>query len=230
MTDPIRVLVWNENIEERQKPEVRSHYPGGIHEAIANAIKPLPNVRIQTATMDQSEAGLADNVLRDTDVLLWWSHNAYDRVPAKATEWVKRRVLDGMGFIALHSAILSHIFKELMGTSCTAPWRNVGERELVWTIDASHPIADGIEAPIEIDREEMYGEPFDVPPPDDLVFVSSFEGGEVFRSGICYRRGKGRVFYFRPGHETYPTYLNPKVQRVLRNAVLWAAPSHSEER
>lgn len=225
MSSPIRVLVWNEGIEEKQKPEVLKHYPNGIHQAIADAIKLVPNIQVRTATMDQPETGLSDAVLSETDVLVWWSHNAYDQVPTEATERVKLRVLDGMGFIALHSAMLSNVFKQLLGRPCTAPWRNVGERELIWTVDPSHPVAEGIEPPIELLCEEMYGEPFDVPPPDELVFLSWFEGGEVFRSGMCYRKEKGRIFYFRPGHETYPTFLHAKVQRVIQNAVLWAAHS-----
>lgn len=173
--------------------------------------------------MDQPHTGLSDVALSKTDVLVWWSHNAYEQVPAEATDRIKRRIYDGMGFVALHSALLSHIFKDLMGRSCAAPWRNVGERELVWTVDPTHPIAEGIESPIVLMQEEMYSEPFDVPPPDALVFLSAFEGGEVFRSGLCYQRGQGRIFYFRPGHETYPTFLHPQVKRVVRNAVLWAA-------
>lgn len=220
-----RVLVWNENIEEKQKPEVLKHYPKGIHGAIADAIKLVPGIQVATATMDQPEMGLSDAVLSETDVLVWWSHNAYDQVPTEVTERVKLRVLEGMGFVALHSAMLSHIFKELMGHSCSAPWRNVGEREVIWVVDPNHPIAKGVEPPIVLEQEEMYGEPFDAPPPDELVFLSWFEGGEVFRSGMCYRRGKGRIFYFHPGHETYPTLLHPKIRRVLRNAVQWTAPS-----
>ena len=227
MNHPIRVLVWNENVEERQKKEVLQHYPGGIHAAIADALQPLPNAQIRTATLDQPEAGLGADALLNTDVLVWWSHNAYDAVPVEATERVTTRIHDGMGFIALHSAMLSHVFKGLMAASCAAPWRNVGERELVWTVDPNHSIAEGVASSIDLPQEEMYGEPFDVPPPDELVFVSWFEGGEVFRSGMCYQRGKGRVFYFRPGHETYPTFLDPNVQQLLRNAVLWASPSRS---
>lgn len=223
MLRPLRVLVWNENVEEKQKPEVLQHYPQGIHGILADCLRPLENVDVRTTTMDESDAGLSDAALAGTDVLVWWSHNAFDQVPAAATERVVERVKDGMGFVALHSAMLSHAFKRLMGTSCAAPWRNVGEREIIWTVDPAHPIAQGVGPSIELAQEEMYGEPFDIPTPDELVFVSWFEGGEVLRSGLCYHRGKGRIFYFRPGHETYPTYLNADIQQVIRNAVLWTA-------
>jgi trehalose utilization protein len=133
-----------------------------------------------------------------------------------------------MGFIALHSTLVAPIFRKLMGTTATMRWRNVGERERVWVIDRAHPIAQGIGDFIELQAEEMYSEDFDIPPPDDLVFISWFEGGEVFRSGCCWKRGRGRVFYFRPGHETAPTFHNEKVQRVLYNAVMWAAPVTAE--
>ena len=78
---------------------------------------------------------------------------------------------------------------------------------------------------IELEHEEMYGEHFDVPQPDELVLISWFEGGEVFRSGCCYTRGLGKIFYFRPGHETYPTYYNEEVRKVIVNAAQWAAPN-----
>jgi trehalose utilization protein len=71
----------------------------------------------------------------------------------------------------------------------------------------------------------MYGEHFDIPQPDQLVFISWFQGGEVFRSGCCWHRGKGKIFYFRPGHETFPIYYNEQVQRVIYNGVRWLAPT-----
>ena len=116
-----------------------------------------------------------------------------------------------MGLIVLHSAHLSKIFRRLMGTRCNLRWREADDRELVWTVAPQHPIAAGVPHPIVIPKHEMYGEYFDIPPPDELVFVSSFTGGEVFRSGCCFRRGKGRVFYFSPGHETYPIYHDPVI-------------------
>ena len=141
-------------------------------------------------------------------------------------ERVFKRILDGMGFIALHSSHASKVFVKLCGTaSHTLKWREYGEKERLWVVDASHPIVSGIGEYIELPHEEMYGERFDIPKPDELIFISWFEGGEVFRSGLTYRRGKGKIFYFRPGHEEFPTYYDKNIQRVISNAVHWAAPS-----
>jgi trehalose utilization protein len=138
---------------------------------------------------------------------------------------VQQRVLAGMGLVVLHSGHFSKLFKRLMGTSCDLKWREADERERIWVVAPSHPVAAGLGEYFELEREEMYGEFFDIPAPDELVFVSWFQGGEVFRSGCCYSRGAGRIFYFRPGHETYPTYYDASVQRVIANAARWAAPA-----
>jgi trehalose utilization protein len=129
-----------------------------------------------------------------------------------------------MGLIALHSAHYSKIFKRLMGTSCSLTWREAGERERLWVCNPGHPIARGIDRYLEIENTEMYGEPFAVPTPDEIIFLSWFEGGEAFRSGCTWKRGNGKIFYFRPGHEVYPIYFHPVVRLVLRNAAHWAAP------
>jgi trehalose utilization protein len=224
----IRVTIWNEFIHERTKPEVQAIYPRGIHVAIAEGIWPLLNggARIRTATLDEPQHGLTDDVLHDTDVLTWWGHGAHDRVTDEVVERVHRRVLDGMGLIVLHSGHLSKIFVKLMGTTCMLRWRDVGELERLWIVNPSHPIVDGISGEyFEIPRAEMYGEHFDIPPPDELITISWFEGGEVFRSGCTFQRGKGKIFYFRPGHETFPIYYHPNVLRILANGVRWAAPS-----
>jgi trehalose utilization protein len=221
----LRVTVWNEGLHERTKPEMASTYPDGIHGAIADGLRDeLAGAHIQTATLDQPGQGLPPEVLDETDVLLWWGHMAHDEVQDAVVARVVDRVLGGMGLIVLHSAHYSKVFRSLMGTTCSLQWRNAGERELVWTIDPSHPIAAGVDQPIVIPEQEMYGEPFDIPQPDELVFVSSFAGGEVFRSGVTFRRGRGRVFYFSPGDESYPVYFHPQVRRVLANAVEWARP------
>lgn len=218
----MNVTVWNENRHEQQNPVVREIYPKGIHGAIASFLEDVFNVR--TATLDEPEHGLTQDVLDGTDVLIWWGHLAHGEVSDEVVERVKQRVLDGMGLIVLHSGHFSKIFKTLMGTSCDLKWREADEKERIWIVDPSHPIADGIGESIELEKEEMYGEHFDIPAPDQLVMVSWFEGGEIFRSGCTYQRGNGKIFYFRPGHETYPTYYHQDVQKVIANAVKWAAP------
>jgi trehalose utilization protein len=220
----LKVVVWNENRHEQIDPEVSEVYPEGIHGTIASFLGEA-QFDVSTATLDETEHGLTDELLNQTDVLIWWGHIAHHEVKDEVVEKVKQRVLDGMGLIVLHSGHFSKIFKTLMGTSCDLKWREASEKERIWIIDPSHPIVEGLGEYIELEKEEMYGEHFDIPTPDELVMVSWFEGGEVFRSGCTYKRGKGKVFYFRPGHETYPTYYNKDVQRVITNAVKWAEPT-----
>jgi len=179
----IRVLVWNEFVQEREDPRVAEVYPRGIHEAIAEYLRQQPDMVVRTATLDEPEHGLSEEVLRSTDVLIWWGHVAHDRVSDEVAERVCRRVLEGMGLVVLHSAHYSKPFRRLMGTSCSLKWREAGERERVWVVAPWHPIAEGLGEYFELEHEEMYGEYFDIPPPDELVFISWFEGGEVFRSG-----------------------------------------------
>jgi trehalose utilization protein len=219
----IRVTVWGEGLE-RGNPEVTRIYPDGIHEVVASALRMElgDSARVHTATLDAPEHGLASEVLSETDVLAWWGHRAHEDVDDAVTERVVEEVLDGMGLVALHSSSLSKPFRRLMGTRCSLRWRNVGEREIVWTVAPAHAIAEGLPPAIVIPEDEMYSEFFDIPPPDELVFISSFAGGEVFRSGCCWTRGKGRVFYFSPGHETFPVYHQPEIKRVLANSVRWA--------
>jgi trehalose utilization protein len=217
----MNVTIWNENVHERTEDHVRSIYPDGIHGALAAALADLGAVR--TATLEQPEHGLSTEVLESTDVLTWWGHAAHDQVADEVVDRVQEAVLGGMGLVVLHSGHYSKIFQRLLGTSCGLQWRNEGERELVWTVDPAHPIARGVPQPIVIEAQEMYGEVFDIPAPDELVFISSFAGGEVFRGGCCFRRGRGRIFYFSPGDQDYPVYHHPDIQRVIANAVRWAA-------
>jgi trehalose utilization protein len=218
-----RVTVWNEGRHEKTHDEVRRVYPNGIHTVIADHLR-SQGFTVRTATLDEPEHGLSDEVLAQTDVLTWWGHMAHQEMPDEIVDKVQRRVLDGMGLIVLHSGHASKIFRRLMGTSCDLKWREVGEKERIWVVEPGHPIAAGLGEYFEIPHAEMYGERFDIPAPETLVFLSWFEGGEVFRSGCCYRRGKGKIFYFRPGHETYPIYYQPEVQLVIANAVRWTAP------
>lgn len=229
MPTNLRVTVWNEYRHEHRNERVRQIYPDGIHGAIAAALR-APDVEVRTATLDEPDHGLTDDVLRDTDVLVWWGHMAHNEVRDDVVARVHARVLNGMGLIVLHSGHFSKIFKRLMGTSCDLKWRESDDHERVWVLAPGHPIAAGLGEHFTLPNEEMYGEHFDVPPPEALVFVSWFSGGEVFRSGCCYTRGSGKIFYFRPGHETYPTYHNADVQRVIANAVRWAAPTLSAPR
>ncbi len=219
----IKVTVWNENRHEQKNPVVGEIYPNGIHGAISAFLNEA-GFSVGTATLDEPEHGLTDEVLNRTDVLLWWGHLAHHEVKEEIVQKVHQRVLDGMGLIILHSGHFSKIFKSLMGTSCDLKWREADDKEILWVVAPQHPIVEGIGENIQLEKEEMYGEHFDIPAPDDLIFTSWFEGGEVFRSGCTYTRGNGKIFYFRPGHETYPTYHNKEIQTVIINAVKWAAP------
>jgi trehalose utilization protein len=229
MPETIRVTVWNEGRHERQDPAIARLYPEGIHGALATYLR-SQGFSVRTATLDEPEHGLSDPALDETDVLLWWGHMAHHEVQDEIVARVHRQVLGGMGLIVLHSAHFSKIFRILMGTSCDLKWREAGEKERLWVVAPSHPIAAGLTEYFEIEQEEMYGEYFDIPAPEQLVFLSWFKGGEVFRSGCCYQRGAGRIFYFRPGHESYPTYYHPQVLQVIRNAVGWAAPGERSPR
>jgi trehalose utilization protein len=252
MNSRLLVTIWNENVHERENPIVAKIYPTGIHGCIADALKidngvagvadagsepdrrsrstpkafgAVTTLQMRTATLDQRDHGLSEKVLDQTDVLIWWGHAAHGRVKDAIVDRVLKRVWEGMGFVALHSSHYSKIFKRLMGTSCSLTWREAGEKERVWVCNPAHPIARGINRSFEIENTEMYGEPFAIPSPDEIVFISWYEGGDVFRSGCTWKRGNGKIFYFAPGHEMYPIYFNPGVQRVLRNAVRWAAPN-----
>jgi trehalose utilization protein len=225
----VRVTVWNEYRHERSNPKVREIYPDGIHGAIAAHLRKSPDLGVTTVTLDEPQHGLTDNVLHSTDVLTWWGHMAHDDVADAVVDRVVQRVLSGMGLIALHSGHFSKPFKRLMGTTCDLKWRDAGEREILWVTRPGHPILAGIDDHFVLEREEMYGEFFDVPEPQETLLVSSFPGGEVFRSGMTWTRGAGKVFYFRPGHETFPTYHDRNVLRVIENAVRWAAPTGQVE-
>jgi trehalose utilization protein len=227
---PIRTVVWGENVHERMNQVVADIYPNGMHGQIASLLKTDSNISVSTATLQEPEHGLTEARLAETDVLLWWGHRSHGEVEDEIVERVAKRVWQGMGLIVLHSGHFSKIFKRLMGSPCALHWREAGERERLWVVNPGHPIAKGLPRYFELENEEMYGEPFSVPEPLETVFVSWFQGGEVFRSGLTYRRGAGNVFYFRPGHETYPTYHDETVGKVLRNAVNWAynPESHPE--
>jgi trehalose utilization protein len=220
----LNIVVWNEYVHERRGGVPGELYPEGIHTAIADSLRTTlgPNAVVRTATLDEPDHGFPDSVLDEADVVVWWGHLAHDQVSDELALRVQQRVLEGMGLVVLHSGHYSKPFRLLMGTSCDLRWREEDDRELVWNVSPGHPITAGIPPVIPLQTHEMYGEFFDIPAPDELVFISSFSGGEVFRSGCCFRRGRGRIFYFSPGHETYPIYHDPIIQRVIANAVGWA--------
>lgn len=226
----INVLIWNEYRHEKLQPPVAEIYPDGIHGCIRDFLSANDDISVRCAYLDMEGQGLSEEILNDTDVLIWWGHMAHDEVTDENAEMICRHIRGGMGFIALHSAHHSKIFKRLMGTSCNLQWRH-GDRERLWCIQPSHPIAQGVPTHFELPLEEMYGEPFDIPNPEDIIFMGWFAGGQVFRSGITFRRGKGKIFYFQPGHEEYPIFHDPNIRRIITNAVRWAAPaehSHNE--
>jgi len=220
----LRVTVWNENVHERTEPEIMPFYPHGIHGAIALGLHESlgDGVVTRTATLDEPEHGLSEQTLAETDVLIWWGHLAHDQVQDAVVDRVQRHVLGGMGLVVLHSGHFSRIFTRLMGTTCSLAWRDDGDRETIWTVAPGHPIAEGLPQPIVIPAHETYGEYFDIPAPEELVFVTAADGGEAFRSGATWRRGKGRVFYFAPGDQKYPIFLHPEIRRVIANAARWA--------
>ena len=226
----IRVTVWNEFIHEKEMDEVKKIYPDGIHAAIADFLGKEEDIEVRCATLDMEECGLTQEVIDNTDVVLWWGHCAHGSVPDEIVDRVQEAVLKGMGMIFLHSAHHSKPFRRLMGTSCNLCWREDGDMERLWVVDPGHPITQGLGKYFELEHEEMYGEPFGIPEPQKVVLLGWYEGGEAFRSGCCYVRGNGKIFYFQPGHETYPTYHNKDVQTVIKNAVRWAEPVNRVEK
>ena len=224
----IRVLVWNEFRHEKSKETVKAIYPNGIHEAIAEFLGKEEDIEVRTAYLDMENCGITKEILDETDVIIWWGHIAHKEVPDEVANLVRDAVLDGMGAIFLHSGHHSKPFKALMGTSCNLTWRETGDSEILWVIDPSHPITRGIDRFFKLEGEETYGEPFVIPNPDKVLLIGNYSGGEVFRSGVLYERGNGTVFYFQPGHETFPTFYVPEVQTVIKNAVRFVAPTYRE--
>lgn len=220
---PINVTIWNEYLHELKEPEIGEVYPTGIHGAIAEGLSPNADFSVRTATLAEPQHGLSDEVLASTDVMIWWGHMGHHLVDDAIVEKVQHQVTSGMGLIVLHSGHYSKIFRRLMGTNCSLTWREANEKERLWVVEPSHPVMKGMPPYFELEREEMYGERFDVPTPEHLLMVSWFQGGEVFRSCATWQRGHGKIVYFRPGHEEYPTYRNEHVLRVITNACRWTA-------
>lgn len=220
----INVTIWNEFLHEKTEEICKKIYPDGIHGAIRDFLKTDEELNVRTITLDDPDCGITDELLDNTDVMLWWGHIGHNRVPDEIAAKVRDAVLKGMGLIVLHSGHHSKVFKMLMGTSCNLTWRENGDMERVWVSAPAHPIAQGLGRYFELDGVETYGEPFGIPEPDEVVFIGWYSGGEVFRSGCTFHRGNGKIFYFQPGHETFPIFHNENVQRIIRNAVYWAKP------
>jgi trehalose utilization protein len=222
MADKIRVTIWNEYLHELEDDTVGKIYPKGIHKTIAEGISRHGDFAVKTATLAEPEHGLSEQILQDTDVLVWWGHKAHAQVSDEVVVRAQQQVLTGMGLIVLHSGHFSKLFQRVLGTNCSLKWREADEKTRLWNLEPSHPIMASIPDFFELEQEEMYGERFDIPTPDELLMISWFQGGEVFRSACTWQRGHGRVFYFQPGHETYPTYHNDYVIRIIANACHWA--------
>ncbi|MDD3695347.1 MAG: ThuA domain-containing protein [Lentisphaeria bacterium] len=226
----INVTIWNEFRHEKEDSPVgeliRGFYPDGLHNCLAKNLA-ADDFVIKAVSLDEPEQGLPDQVLQNTEALLWWGHCAHAEVNDELVTKIQRRVLQGMGLIVLHSGHMSKIFRRLMGTACRLRWREAGEKERLWVVSPSHPIAQGIPETFTIPHHEMYGEPFDIPKDGDLVFMSWYEGGNVFRSGVAFARDRGRLFYFSPGHETFPVFHDPVIIKIIANAIRWAAPART---
>ena len=217
-----KVTIWNEYLHEVENDGVRDIYPGGIHGTLADAFRDRGGFDVRTATLREPGHGLSKALLEDTDVLLWWAHKAHAEVADETARLVHEAVLSGMGLVVLHSGHFSKVFKRVLGTHGSLRWRDADEKERLLNLRPDHPIMEGVPDVVELEQEEMYGERFDIPEPDELLMISWFQGGEVFRSLCTWRRGLGRVVYFRPGHETYPTYHHPVIRRIVVQAGDWA--------
>ncbi len=223
----IRVTIWNEYQHEQEYEGIRKVYPEGIHGAIREGLSGREDLVLRTATMYDEGQGLTEEILADTDVLIYWAHAAHDKITEENAERIARRVREGMGAIFLHSGHGCKAIAKLLGTTMTLKWKE-GDRERLFTVNPTHPIAAGVPEIIELEREEMYGEFFDIPTPDDVVFEGWFASGYLFRSGVTFTRGKGKIFYFQPGHEEFPIYHRSDIRKILENAVYWAAPETCE--
>lgn len=222
----INVTIWNEYVHEQaQSPAgeyIRQFYPHGIHRYLAENLA-SEDLEIKAVSLLEPHQGLDEELLEKTDVLLWWGHCAHGEVKDELVDRIQKRVLAGMGLIVLHSGHFSKVFRRMMGTACRLRWREVGEKERLWVVSPTHPIAEGIPETFTIAHHEMYGEPFDIPQDGKIIFMSWYEGGNVFRSGVTFERDRGKIFYFSPGHETYPVYHDPVIRQIIKNAIYWAA-------
>ena len=226
-----KVVVWSEgsaNVDEGSKKV----YPEDINTAIAEGLAPLKarGWEIVKATLGDPDQGISDELLAGTDVLIWWGHKKHGEVKNELVDKIDQRVRDGkMGFIATHSSHFAKPFKKLMGTACS--WGEYvvdGTSVEILVKEPSHPICRGVRS-FKLPKIERYGEPFAVPAPEAVPLDGRYTKPDgktaPARMGLCWAVGKGKVFYFTPGHETYDDYYRPEVRRIFVNAVQWAAPA-----
>lgn len=224
------VVVWSEGTASVDRGS-REVYPNDINSAIADGLKPLEaeGWKIVKAGLGDPDQGISDELLNRTDVLVWWGHKKHGEVSNDLVAKIDARVREGrMGFISTHSSHFAKPYRKLMGTPCS--WREYktdGTSVEIIVKDPSHPICKGVKN-FKLPKIERYGEPFAVPTPEsvplDGIYTKPDGSTEPGRMGLCWTVGKGRVFYFTPGHETYDDYFRPEVRQILLNAVVWAAP------
>jgi len=220
-----RVVVWSEGTASADKA-----YPKDINTAIADGLrKNLTGWKIETATITDPDQGCSEASLSKCDVLIWWGHKRHDDVKDENVARIVRRVKEGgMGFIAVHSSHFAKPNKKLMGTACSwAAYENDGCKCKVVIKDPNHPIVQGVKE-FTLPEIERYSEPYQVPTPESVplngIYVYPDGKEEPTRLGLCWTIGKGRMFYFVPGHETYHDFYLEPVQKIMANAVNWAAP------
>lgn len=217
------VVVWSEGTAPKEV------YPNDINGAIAEGLKELKGWEVVVANLSDPNQGLPDELLNRADVLIWWGHQRHDQVKDPLVSKIVKRVKeDGMGFISLHSSHFAKPNKALMGTACS--WgAYVGDSTTlkVTVKDPGHPIAKGVKE-FTIVHNERYSDPYAVPTPQSVVFegIATLKDGKVDPSqqGFTWQIGKGKMFYFQPGHETNPVFYDANVGRIMINAVQWAAP------
>ncbi len=270
----LKVVVWDE-----RQPAQKQAYENFLGNRIADHLKTLPGLSVQSVALDDPAQGLSDEILGDCHVLIWWGHVRQAEVAPEVGIRIVDRIKQGkLALIALHSAHWSTPFIEAMNERsrqdlarlgppsastleipppkrntvpgdndrltpyvqtrkfpdgkvardlhlpicCFPAYRNDGKPSYLRVLKPEHPIVQGVPASgFTIPHEEMYNEPFHVPEPDEVILEERWETGEWFRGGMLWTLGKGKVFYFRPGHETYPTYQQEYPLMIVANAVNW---------
>lgn len=221
------VVVWSEGTAPKEI------YPNDINGAIAEGLKASPLMKdwdVVIAGIDDPDQRISDELLKKTDVLIWWGHKKHGDVKDALVDKIEKRVKEeGMGFIALHSAHFAKPNKRIMGTPCTfAAYVCDNKENVVSVAMPNHPICKGVAKTFTVANDERYSDPYAVPTPDAVpltaIQVRNDGTKEEAKMGFCWTVGKARMFYLQMGHETNPIYFDPEIRKVMANAVLWAAP------